>query len=294
MRSWGSPLDTPTTKSEINGYVTIGDQNDLELYVAKPKNVEPSVEKAILVFPDVCDDAVTKLLTGTLPSLALDRYGFSHRLFAICDKLAADLHCYVVVMDNFRGETMDDHQNDFFEWTGRHPYIPREGTVETKIHPVQKDVEACLDYLSTELGIVGPSNIASIGFCWGVWAMTKACATGVPFRCAVGFHPSLRFEEMFGGNILEMAKMAAKNVPLFYCVSGNDAEYLKPPNGDVSVALSSSEHGDSGDEKARPRCVEFPEMVHGWVSRGDTSVSNVKDYAEKALSLASDFLRHWM
>jgi dienelactone hydrolase len=196
-------------------------------------------------------------------------------------------------MDNFRGETMDEHRDDFLEWTARHPYTSDESEGGTKIHPIKKDVDACLDYLSKNLGI-NPSNVAAIGFCWGVWALTKACAMGTPFRCAVGFHPSLRFEEMFGGDVVAMTKTAARSTPLFYCVSGNDAEYLKPPNGEVSVVLSTSGHGNSGDEKVCPRCVEFPEMFHGWVSRGDTSVNKVKHDAEMALSLATDFLRHWM
>ena len=193
-------------------------------------------------------------------------------------------------MDNFRGETADDHRDDFFEWTGRHPYVRGE---KEDVHPVEEDVDACMDYLSRELGIV-PSNVAAVGFCWGVWAATKACAMGTPFRCVVGFHPSLRFEDMFGGDILDMVERAARKAPLFYCVSGNDAEYLKPPEGEVAVAVLRSGHEGSGDEDVCPRCVEFPEMVHGWVSRGDTSVKKVKEDAEMALTLASIFMRHWM
>lgn len=199
-------------------------------------------------------------------------------------------------MDNFRGETKDDHP-DIWEWTSRHPYMiedfekASEGkAIGAKLHPVKNDIEATIQYLNEEYGIPR-DEVSAIGFCWGVWSMTKACSAGVPFKCAVGFHPSLKFEELFGGNINDMVKEACK-VPTLYCVAGNDPNYLKK-GGDVSTLLEQTMQQED-EEKARPRCVDFPEMTHGWVSRGDTSVKKVKDDVEIALRLAADFLKHWM
>ena len=73
---------------------------------------------------------------------------------------------------------------------------------------------------------------------------------------------------------------------------GNDPDYLKE-GGDVAVMVEESKHGSKG-ESAKPRCVQFPDMMHGWVSRGDTSIKKVKDGADEALKLAVDFMKNWM
>ena len=151
------------------------------------------------------------------------RYGFQNRLFAICDQLAIDLNCYIVIMDNFRGETKDDHP-DIWAWTSRHPYEANKGCDAKDVHPVKNDIQATIQHLN-ETYSIQQSDMSAIGFCWGVWEMTKA-STEFPFKCAVGFHPSLRFEELFGGDIMEMMKMAVK-VPHLYCVAGNDPDYIK-------------------------------------------------------------------
>ena len=125
--------------------------------------------------------------------------------------------------------------------------------------------------------------------------MTKACAMGRKFKCGVGFHPSIKLEDMaFGMDSVSMTKIAADSTPLLYCVAGNDMDNLKPPDGEVAQIISSSKHNAGGLKSQDPKCVVFPQMTHGWVSRGDTTVENVRDDAEKALKLASDFLADWM
>jgi dienelactone hydrolase len=190
-------------------------------------------------------------------------------------------------MDNFRGETKDDHP-DMWAWTSKHPYEVA-GADKTEVHPVKTDIETVIQYINDKFGIPS-SELSAIGFCWGAWPASKAC-NEFSFKCVVGFHPSLRFEENSGGNIMEMMKVAVK-VPHLYCVSGNDPDYLKE-GGDVAVMVEESKHGSKG-ESAKPRCVQFPDMMHGWVSRGDTSIKKVKDGADEALKLAVDFLKNWM
>ena len=70
--------------------------------------------------------------------------------------------------------------------------------------------------------------------------------------------------------MFEKVRSATGQVPLLYFVSGNDPDYL---NKDGSVAAFLKEWKQSfNDEQTRPRCVDFPEMKHGWVLRGDISV----------------------
>lgn len=221
------------------------------------------------------------------------RYGLQNRLFAILDKLATDLNMHAVAIDCFRGVTKDDHPNDFLDWIRGHPF-DAAGNEQSKAYPVRKDIDWCFEFLSEKYG-VDSSNVGAIGFCWGVWALTKACAAGVRFKCGVGFHPSIKLEDMaFGSDHTVMAKSAAETSPLLYLVAGNDMDNLKPPNGEVATFISSCKHNADELKRATPKCVEFPEQIHGWVSRGDTSVESVKRDAEKALKMATDFLDDWM
>lgn len=260
----------------------IGPEKDLEVYVSTPAAADnggaSSTTKAIMVFTDV--------------------YGFQNRLYAICDKLANDLDVIVIALDCFRGETKDGHLDDVAGWLRRHPYEygGEERDRPSKVHPVVGDIRRCLDFLSQRYGVSDTDNVGAMGFCWGVWALTKACAAGGlgTLRCAVGFHPSLMIEDaMFGMDQLAIAGEAARRAPLLFCVAGNDLENLKPPGGEVAKMISSSDHHSDGGG-LRPRCVEFPNMIHGWVSRGDTNVDAVREDAEKALKMATDFFASWM
>ena len=277
--SWGSPFDVPhCTKSVDNANdgksIMIGPNKDLEVYITKPVDTNNVVEKkVIMVFTDV--------------------YGLQNRLFAICDTLASDLNLYVVAIDCFRGETKDNHENDFLDWIKKHPYdISDAQKTANDIHPVKNDIEWCFEYLSQQFGI-DKSNVGAIGFCWGVWAMTKAISSGIPFKCGLGFHPSIKLEDMQGGDQVSMARIASQKAPLLYCVSGNDPDNIKP-GGEVAQIISSSKHQAEELKRQQPQCIYFPGTIHGWVSRGDTSDENVKRDAEKALTLGKDFLADWM
>ena len=100
------------------------------------------------------------------------------------------------------------------------------------------------------------------------------------------------------GDQAAIVKRAADNAPLLMCVAGNDLDNLKPAQSgelaQIIIASSQSKHKTDYLSPAVPRCVEFPQMVHGWVSRGDTSIVKVKKDAEAALNLGVQFLRHWM
>ena len=206
-----------------------------------------------------------------------------------------------MAIDCLRGETKDQHPNDFMEWISRHPFengqkknSNHSSDQHSIVYPVGRDIEWCLDFILQKFNVKS-SNVGGIGFCWGVWALTKACAMGIKFKCGVGFHPSLKFEDVAHKmDQIDMTKSAAQSTPLLFLVAGNDAENLKPPNGEVAQIISSSVHGDEKCENKQPNCVEFPEMIHGWVSRGDSSVLKVMEDAETALNMASGFLKDWM
>mmetsp|Transcript_31326 Transcript_31326/g.53495 ORF Transcript_31326/g.53495 Transcript_31326/m.53495 type:complete len:173 (+) Transcript_31326:275-793(+) len=166
---------------------------------------------------------------------------------------------------------MNDHTTDALDWLRKHPFDDGQGSIHkdgATFHTVAKDIGWCFEFLSEKFG-VDSSNVGAIGFCWGVWAFTKACAMGIHFKCGVGFHPSLTVEERaFGMDHVNMAKLASERTPLLYCVAGNDPDNLKPPGGEVAQMLSSSNHNAENLKKQQPKCVEFPDQAHGWVSGG--------------------------
>ena len=279
--SWPAGNNSSGTKSldGVSGELLTLD-NDLEIYHYSPRSPHP--KRAIMVFTDV--------------------YGLQNRLFAICDVFSREINVPIVALDTFRGETKDGHLDDFIAWTSRHPYevtsshnsdeTTTDGDKTNNIYPVSKDIDTALDFLVQKHNI-DPSMASAIGFCWGVWAVTKACAMG-KFKCGVGFHPTLKFEDIHGGDQITMTKTASEKSPLLFCVAGNDMDNLKPPNGEVYQIISSSNHESTRNNDDKPRCVEFPDMVHGWVSRGDTSIDRVKEDAEAALNMACVFLYNWM
>ena len=278
--SWGTPLNVNHGTKSLDG--TSGELckigNDLEIYVSPPSECAP--QKALCVLTDV--------------------YGLQSRLFAICDKLAAELGLVVVALDTFRGETKDMHLNDLKEWLGSHPFERGDSTSseddKMTIFPVKEDIESCFEFLLNTYNI-SSSSVGCVGFCWGVWALAKACEMKL-FSVGVGFHPSIKIESMvFGGDQEAIVNKAAEHAPLLFCVAGNDLDNLKPSqDGSLAQIIASSKHKDTSSEdcKGTPRCVEFSEMLHGWVSRGNTSIEKVKEDAEAALNLSVDFLRYWM
>ena len=278
--SCGAPLNVNHGTKSLDG--TSGELckigNDLEIYVSRRGGSTPT--KALCVLTDV--------------------YGLQSRLFAICDKLATELDLVVVALDTFRGETKDMHLNDLKEWLGSHPFERSAASTSAEddkmtIYPVKEDIESCFEFLLKKYNI-SSTNVGGVGFCWGVWALAKACEMKL-FSVGVGFHPSIKIESMvFGGDQEAIVSKAAEHAPLLFCVAGNDLDNLKPSqDGSLAQIIGSSKHKDTiEDHKGAPRCVEFPEMLHGWVSRGNTSIEKVKEDAEQALNLSVDFLRYWM
>lgn len=282
--SWGAPLQVSHGTKSLEGtkgkLCKIGPSKDLEIYVSRPS--EEGSQKALCVLTDV--------------------YGLQSRLFAICDKLASEINVTVVALDTFRGETKDDHfgsLQEFKEWLLFHPFergVAEDGTSTIVYYPVKEDIESCFEFLLKTYSIHS-SNVGAVGFCWGTWALTKASQMKL-FSCGVGFHPSIRIEsDVFGGDQEAIMKEAADNAPILFCVAGNDLDNLKASkDGTLAriIASSSNAKETSEGDKASPRCVEFAEMMHGWVSRGDTSIKKVEEDAEAALNSAVDFLKHWM
>lgn len=176
-----------------------------------------------------------------------DIWGFQSRILKIADWLAAEAQCHVLVCDFFRGETKDDHA-DMAKWFASVPYEP----------VVANDVDACMEFLKAK----GVTDFGAMGFCWGGWAIAKTCST-VKWNCIVIPHPSFRIEAwIFGGNDVElMQSMLAQCPAVLLMPAGNDPPYIKPDSDEFSQAIV------VGNTKSKS--IPFPEMAHGWTTRGD-------------------------
>ena len=190
-------------------------------------------------------------------------YGWDGRLKGICDTLAEQGY-FVVMPDFHRGKTahgMSDAEK--MAWLAEMPF---EGQL-------MSDVRAVLAWLQ-ELAV---ERVAGVGFCWGGWVLCKASSFGLPFQCGASAHPSTKIERsVFKGD--EEALARAVKMPLLLLPAGNDPPELKEA-GAVAQALQQG------------RSVEFPEMKHGWVTRGDLGEPAVQRDAELAMGLIMDHLR---
>ncbi len=224
----------------------------------------------------VCGDGAAKADDSSSPPqpksgilVFPDVWGLGNlRTQLICDAYAATNNHHVVLFDPFRGETKADHE-DMVAWLSSVPYEPN----------VISDVTACIEYLVGKG--VDKSNISAVGFCWGAWAIAKCSAERSPFRCAVWFHPSTGIEKrVFQQDDDMMMRNIDETLHILVMPAGNDDDRLK--NG--------GEWAEGIIKKNGGEVVDFPDMVHGWTTRSDTSIPNVRQDTERALSKAIDFI----
>ena len=138
--------------------------------------------------------------------------------------------------DCHRGTTAAG-QEDFLKWCQGYSW--------------ESHIKLDFDKMMTFLADKGAASVGAIGFCWGVWAYSKASAEGVALKCGVGCHPSTKLEGWaFPGS--ELALVQAVRMPCLSMPAGNDGDNLKP-GGDCHAAI----------DKAGGSTVVFPEMSHG-------------------------------
>lgn len=206
------------------------------------------------------------------------------RLAHLCDYWSDTLDCAVAMPSLFRDIPVDvalqaakeeDRQTAKVDWLKQQTY--------DKVGP---DVVASVAHLRQEFGPDLP--IAAVGFCYGAWLFSKASssatksAPSVLFSCAVGCHPSTQNETLQGGD--EVAMIQGLQCPTLFICASNDSAIYRETDGVGRQALEATGGG-----------VEvFPEMVHGWIARGDVSQTNVLKDMERAVESATKFLRMHM
>eukprot|EP00008_Paramoeba_atlantica_P014860 CAMPEP_0201478302 /NCGR_PEP_ID=MMETSP0151_2-20130828/3190_1 /ASSEMBLY_ACC=CAM_ASM_000257 /TAXON_ID=200890 /ORGANISM="Paramoeba atlantica, Strain 621/1 / CCAP 1560/9" /LENGTH=266 /DNA_ID=CAMNT_0047859353 /DNA_START=54 /DNA_END=854 /DNA_ORIENTATION=- len=259
------PGSLPALRTEYNAVGKVFKVGDLDVYQVGEKE---GASSAIVV--------------------AYDIFGFEgqSRIRAICDQLASETGLPVYLPDYYRGgkwpadkDLNEQTMPELMTWLKTLPWNEK----------VKPDHEKVVAYL----GEKGIKNYGMIGFCWGCWANFKAAVDAethpTKMKCAVNCHPSVKLEGVFGSSEVELAK-TLKCAQLLL-PAGNDEANLKE-GGDVVKALQNNE-GIAGAPEDRVEVHVYPDMVHGFVTRGsldDEKVArDVKDSLERA---AAYFKKH--
>jgi len=155
---------------------------------------------------------------------------------------------------------------------------------------LKKDFEKLLKHMQDKQ----ISEYGLIGFCWGAWFIFKASSLDESFRptlkCGVDCHPSLGLDGLFGGNEATLAK--AVRVPQLIFPAGNDPANVKE-GGEVIEILRNSPL-IAGPEQNRVGVFVYPEMTHGFMTRGDVSKPEVARDVKDALQKIIPFYQRYL
>jgi len=130
----------------------------------------------------------------------------------------------------------------------------------------------------------GAKRIGGVGFCFGAWIACHASDICRDLVCGVLLFPSVHILEEI---MAEEALAPRVNCPLLFLPAGDD-----PPTyslgGEMFEAVK-NKHPTSRTEA-------FPNMLHGWVTRGDAGDVGVqplaiKEATEFAISLTTKYIR---
>jgi len=203
-----------------------------------------------------------------------DIYGFNGgRTRELCDKLA-DSGYMVILPDFFRGESRDVTAPDLGVWL-------KEKSVW--LGQRQKDwVEKILPYARAH----GAEVFGAVGTCWGGYMVLRLSSYG-EFRAGASFHPATSYVVE---NLLQeklYAVLDEVQCPQLVLTAGEDSPNEKP-GGLASKVWGVMPFG--------PQCElrVYPDMQHGWTTRGDLRITEVDNCARAAFnSLKWFFASHF-
>eukprot|EP00456_Euglypha_rotunda_P043043 TRINITY_DN3362_c0_g1_i12.p1 TRINITY_DN3362_c0_g1~~TRINITY_DN3362_c0_g1_i12.p1 ORF type:complete len:333 (-),score=40.40 TRINITY_DN3362_c0_g1_i12:22-1020(-) len=188
----------------------------------------------------------------------------------VADEFA--LSGWLVLMPDF---FVKDHWTEQKDWAKLGEWITQK---QYQWPQISKVLESAFAYFAK----AGVSKIGIAGVCWGSWAVLRASATG-KVHAGVSFHPSHpKLGPMLGEDQSKL--LGAVTCPQLVCPAGND---------DPSVKEGGLDHKILSGKPFGSQCVwkEFPEMAHGFVTRGDVSDPKVARDVRAAMDLASSFFK---
>lgn len=194
-----------------------------------------------------------------------DIFGFNGgRTKMLCDIIAQN--GFLVVMPDF-------YRDGKFQ-------VPGEpGTVEflkehTQWSKLQKDVDDVVLPFAKELGA---TSFGAIGTCWGSYMVVRQGSYS-EFKAGVSMHPS---HSPISGLLGEEEKDLLTPIKChqLFMPAGNDHANVKPGGLGAEVL---------GDKL---EILEFPDMAHGWTTRGDVSDDKIRRDVKLAIDEALKFFK---
>ncbi|KAG3090165.1 hypothetical protein PI125_g17781 [Phytophthora idaei] len=144
-------------------------------------------------------------------------------------------------------------------------------------------VANAIAYLQEEIGV---ESISSYGYCWGAYVGAKQSALETPVvKGHVSFHPSWAAEQLVNGEGAVEKMTESISVPQILCAASND-----PPLVSEGGAVEKILKANAAIAK-QSNVVNFSDMIHGWVCRGDIDDPATKEAVKKAWHLASEFIQ---
>ena len=199
-----------------------------------------------------------------------DVHGFSGvRVKSVCDAVA--LAGFHVCMPDVYGSSQG--VNDFGGFGSD------TGKDFLKQYPFD-DLEPKFDKAIAHLKSKGCTSIGAVGFCWGAWAVFKLSATG-KIQAGAACHPSIKVGPLLFGEV-EKDITAAVKCPQLLCPAGNDPDNVKPGGELIKIVEGLG---------LECKSVEYPEMSHGWVIRGDATQEAVARDVKGALNEVTTFFQ---
>jgi len=194
-----------------------------------------------------------------------DIFGFNGgRTKMLCDIIAQN-GFLVVMPDYYRdGRFQDPTQPGTVKFLKEH----------TQWSKLQKDVDNVVLPFAKEFGA---TSFGAIGTCWGSYMVVRQGALS-DFKAGVSMHPS---HSPISGLLGEKERdlLSPIRCHQLFMPAGNDHPNVKPKG------LGSKILGD------KLVIMEFPEMVHGWTTKGDVSDEKVKRDVKKAIDEAITFFK---
>jgi len=235
----------------------------VEYYLAKDSMKHASKKNVIICYPDV--------------------WGWnSGRVRRLADYLASSLKCAVCVpklQPPLEGGTDDDALPPSFNITAETrpkflSWIKKNGT-ETFMKRN--------DALIADLKKRDFDTFFAVGFCWGGWASFR-CASRFPslLSAILIYHPSVQLEAMFGGSPTELASKVT--CPVAFHVCGNDdKKFYDEEEGELVASLRKNGYMSSVET--------YPDMLHGFMTRGDASKPEIRRDIGIALERGIAFIK---
>ena len=134
---------------------------------------------------------------------------------------------------------------------------------------------------------IGCQSVGVVGFCFGGWVIARCLALeNSTISCGVGIHPSWQPEKFYAKPTTSEEELGERTQtkPMLLLPAKQDQALM----ADTDIVKALAERRSIKPEEV---AIAFPEMDHGFVSRGDSSDPKIKEAQERALSLTAEFLK---